>query len=159
MGLYLAAGLNDLLILIVHNHNARSPFHPRQRTIVLSIRRREGAHLQLPDGKVSGDFDHLVVGGLHLAIHGKHHLFKLKRTKVRLRGRIAKPSSVWGKRKKVRLWGFVPDIANVLGGGEGGESGSLALIVEPGQGRNVSGGRVAVLSHQWDERGRVAGLP
>jgi len=130
---------------------------------VLSIRGREGAHLQLPDGKVSGDFDHLVV-----SIHGKHHLFKLKRTKVRLRGRVAKPSSVWGKREKVRLWGFVPDIAlrgfvpdiaNVLGGGEGGESGSLALIVEPGQGRNVSGGRVTVLSHQWDEGGRVAGLP
>ena len=155
MGLYLAAGLNDLLILIVHNHNARSPFHPRQRTIVLSIiRGREGAHLQLPDGKVSGDFNHLVV-----SIHGKHHLFKLKGTKVRLRGRIAKPSSVWGKRKKVRLRGFVPDIANVLGGGEGGESGSLALIVEPGQGRNVSGGRVAVLSHQWDEGGRVTSLP
>jgi len=156
MGLYLAAGLNDLLILIVHNHNARSPFHPGQRTIVLSIIKvREGANLQLPDGKVSGDF-----GGLHLAIHGKHHLFKLKGTKVRLRGGIAKPSSVWRKREtKVKLRGLVPDITNVLGGGEGRESGSLALIVEPGQGRNVSGGRVTVLSHQWDEGGRVASLP
>ena len=162
MGLYLAAGLNDLLILIVHNNNARSPFHPCQRTILLSIRGREGAHLQLPDGKVGGDFDQLVVGGLHLPIHGKHNLLKLKWTKVRLRGGVSKPSSVCRKREKVKLWGFVPDIANVLGGGEGGESGSLAiwgLILEPGQGRNVSGGRVTVLPHQWDEGGRVAGLP
>ena len=68
---------------------------------------------------------------------------------------------MWRKREKVELWGFVPDIANVLGGREGGESGSLAilgLILEPGQGRNVSGGRVAVLPHQWDKGGGMAGL-
>ena len=68
---------------------------------------------------------------------------------------------MWRKREKIALWGFVSDIANVLGGGKGGESGSLAiwgLILEPGQGRNVSGGRVPVLPHQRNERGRVTGL-
>ena len=165
MGLYLAAGLNDLLILIVHNYNARSPLHPRQGTILrsrlLSTREGEGAHLQLPGGEVSGDLDQLAGGGLHLPSHREHHLIQLKRSKVRLRGRIPEPNSVWWKREKVELWGFVPDIANVLGGREGGESGSLAiwgLILEPGQGRNVSGGRVPVLPHQRNERGRVTSL-
>ena len=66
------------------------------------------------------------------------------------------------KRKKVELLRvFVPDVSNVLGGGEVGESGSLAiwgLILEPGQGRYVSGGRVPVLSHQRNKRGRVTSL-
>jgi len=77
MGLYLAAGLNDLLILIVYNHNARSPFHSRRGTILLSIMGVKGAHLQLPDGKVSGDLDQLAGGGLHLPSHGKNHLIQL----------------------------------------------------------------------------------
>jgi len=160
MGLYLAAGLNDLLILIVHYHNAWSPFHPCQGTMILlsTIRGVESAHLQLPDGKVGGS-----CGGLHLPNHGKHYLVQLKRTKVRLRGGIPKPSTVRQKRGKMveLLRVFVPDIANVLGGRKGGEGGSLAiwgLILEPGQGRNVSGGRVPVLSHQRNKRGRVTGL-
>jgi len=66
------------------------------------------------------------------------------------------------KGEKVELRGFVPNIANVLSGGEGGESGSLTIWgliqLEPGQGRNVSGGRVPVLPHQRDEGGRMAGL-
>ena len=119
----------------------------------------EGAHLHLPAGEISRGLHQLAARGLFC---GKHHLLQLKRTKVRLRGGVSKPGSVWRKREKVKLWGFVPDITNVLGNGEGGESGSLAiwgLILEPGQGRNVSGGRVTVLPHQWDEGGRVAGLP
>ena len=169
MGLYLAAGLNDLLILIVHNHNARSPLHPCQGTILrsrlLSTREVEGAHLQLPDGEISGSLHQLISVGLQLpsrvVSHCKNDFLQLKGAKVCLRGRVTKPSIVGRKRKKVNFWGFVPNIANVFSGREGGESGSLAilgLILEPGQGRNVSGGRVAVLPHQWDKGGGMAGL-
>ena len=125
----------------------------------------QGTHLQLPDGGISGSLHQLISVGLQLpsrvVSHCKNDFLQLKGAKVCLRGRVTKPSIVGRKRKKVNFWGFVPNIANVFSGREGGESGSLAilgLILEPGQGRNVSGGRVAVLPHQWDKGGGMAGL-
>ena len=156
--MYLAAGLYDLLILVIHNHNARPPFHPLQTLAIMEG--GEGAHLHLPAGEISRGLYQLAARGLFC---GKHHLLQLKRTKVRLRGGVTKPSIIRWEREEVKFWVCIPNETNVLCSGERGERGSLALLgggwmLEPGQGRDVSGGRVPVLPHQGNQGGGVASL-